>query len=90
MGSKQPTLQGVIVFAKFNEDWTDGFGFLEPYGVNGDSSQNVWFGSLGIQGQPVEKGDVVDYILSLKQNPAKKNPTAHRVWVRTRAAENEQ
>jgi cold shock CspA family protein len=75
-GSKQ---EGVVIFSTFNGDRTKGYGFIEPSGANGNRSKNVFFGVTATQGQPVGRGDVVEFSL-LKKQP-EKGPTAHRVWV---------
>jgi hypothetical protein len=84
--SEQTRYRGVVVYV--HEAGTASYGFVELEGEGPDRAKNVWFGSLAIQGLPVEKGDICDLILA-KPNPWKKNRSAYRIWVRTPAIRRE-
>jgi cold shock CspA family protein len=86
---KQPKHRGVCILSRFNSDWSDGFGFIEPEGTNGDRSQNVWFGPRATEERPVERGDIVDFIYRAGRQ-SDKGPSAFRVWVRKQAVEGDE
>jgi cold shock CspA family protein len=58
--------EGTVLYVK-HDDMVPGrfFGFITPLGCNGniDREQNVWFGPKELDGESVEKGDVVSYLL---------------------------
>jgi cold shock CspA family protein len=74
--SMQRTCHGVVLFVKDNG--SEFYGFIQPFGSNGDRGANVYFNSFASQGNTdIHTGDEVDFILSNTRNLC-----AHRVWVR--------
>jgi cold shock CspA family protein len=81
---KQPTHHGVVLFTQIDEDGK-GFGFLQPAGADGSRNQNVYFSTFVTHGEVFEKGDEVDFVLSVTTR--RQGLSAHRVTLRKRAVE---
>jgi cold shock CspA family protein len=84
--SKQQAHRGIVIVSKFDADWIKGFGFIEPIG-DGARENNVFFSGFATKNAPTEKGDEVDFIYSDRKR--EQGPSAHRVWLRKRAVEND-
>jgi cold shock CspA family protein len=83
--SKQPTHCGIVVVARMEEG--KGYGFIEPTDGNGERGKNVFFGRASLQASSIERGDLVNYVLST--NPDERGPSAYRVWIKPRAVADE-
>jgi cold shock CspA family protein len=69
-------LHGQVTFFR-DEGEGQAYGFILPDG--GSREDSVWFGSHAIE-DIIGRGDKVEYVLSRRQDPARKNKSAYKVW----------
>ena len=81
--TNEQRLRGVVAYMK--DEGFSAYGFITPdHGTC--RADDIWFGFNSMQGQPMEVGDTVEFILFRERKPGKLNRSARKVWV-TRCAD---